>query len=136
MRIRVNRAIAVATIAVVALAACGDDGNDAAESSAAAAATTIAASTTAAATGTIVDVASAAGNFTTLVAAVQAAGLTETLSGPGPFTVFAPTDEAFTKALDAAGMTPDQLLSDPTTLKSILTYHVIAGSVPSSAVTR
>jgi transforming growth factor-beta-induced protein len=134
MRIGVNRAFAIATIAVVALAACGDDGNDAAENSAAAAATTTPAPTTAAASGTIVDVASAAGNFSTLVAAVQAAGLVETLSGPGPFTVFAPTDEAFTKALDAAGMTPDQLLADTATLKSILTYHVIAGAVPSSAV--
>jgi len=134
MRLRVNRAIAVATIAVIALAACGDDANDAAGSSPAAAATTTPSSATAAALGTIVDVASAAGNFTTLVAAVQAAGLTETLSGPGPFTVFAPTDEAFTKALAATGMTADQLLADTATLKSILAYHVIAGAVPSSAV--
>jgi uncharacterized surface protein with fasciclin (FAS1) repeats len=81
-----------------------------------------------------VDVAAAAGEFNTLVAAIQAAGLTETLSGPGPFTVFAPTDEAFAAALDSLGMTADELLADTATLTSILTYHVIAGEVPSSEV--
>ena len=84
--------------------------------------------------GTIVDVAVAAGSFTTLVAAVQAAGLVETLSGPGPFTVFAPTDEAFAAALESLGMTAEELLADTETLTSILTYHVIAGEVPSSQV--
>jgi uncharacterized surface protein with fasciclin (FAS1) repeats len=84
--------------------------------------------------GTIVDVAAAAGDFNTLVAAVQAAGLAETLSGPGPFTVFAPTDEAFATALESLGMTADELLADTDTLTSILTYHVIAGEVPSSDV--
>ncbi len=62
--------------------------------------------------GTIVDVAVANGSFTTLVAAVQAAGLVETLSGEGPFTVFAPTDDAFAAALEALGMTADELLAD------------------------
>jgi uncharacterized surface protein with fasciclin (FAS1) repeats len=65
---------------------------------------------------------------------VQAAGLVETLSGPGPFTVFAPTDEAFAAALDSLGITADELLGDTETLTNILTYHVIAGEVPSSAV--
>ena len=80
-------------------------------------------------TGTIVDVAVANGSFTTLVAAVQAAGLVETLSGEGPFTVFAPTDDAFAAALDALGLTADELLADTDTLTSILTYHVVAGEV-------
>jgi uncharacterized surface protein with fasciclin (FAS1) repeats len=84
--------------------------------------------------GTIVEVATEAGDFTTLVAAVQAAGLEETLSGPGPFTVFAPTDEAFAAALGSLGLTAEQLLADKATLSSILTYHVIPGEVPSSAV--
>ena len=66
--------------------------------------------------GTIVDVAVADGSFTTLVAAVQAAGLVETLSGDGPFTVFAPTDEAFAAALDALGLTADELLADTETV--------------------
>lgn len=75
----------------------------------------------------IVDTAVSAGQFTTLVAAVQAAGLEETLRGDGPFTVFAPTDDAFA-ALPAG--TIDTLLADPTgDLASILTYHVIAGNV-------
>ena len=84
--------------------------------------------------GTIVDVAVADGNFTTLVAAVQAAGLDTTLSGEGPFTVFAPTDDAFAAALDSLGLTADELLADTATLESILTYHVVAGEVPSSEV--
>jgi uncharacterized surface protein with fasciclin (FAS1) repeats len=75
---------------------------------------------------TIVQVASEAGSFTTLVAAVKAAGLVETLSGPGPFTVFAPTDAAFAKL--PAG-TVEALLADKEKLTSILTYHVVSGKV-------
>jgi uncharacterized surface protein with fasciclin (FAS1) repeats len=74
----------------------------------------------------IVDVASKAGNFKTLVAAVQAAGLVDTLKGPGPFTVFAPTDEAFAKIPKA---TLDGLLKDKAALSKILTYHVVSGKV-------
>ncbi len=75
---------------------------------------------------TIVDVAVKSGNFTTLVAAVKAAGLVETLSGEGPYTVFAPTDEAFAKL--PAG-TVEALLQDKEKLAKILTYHVVAGKV-------
>ena len=75
----------------------------------------------------IVDTAVAAGDFTTLVAAVQAAGLEETLRGEGPFTVFAPTDAAFDALPDG---TVDTLLADPEgDLTSILTYHVVEGAV-------
>ena len=74
----------------------------------------------------IVDTAVEAGQFKTLVAAVKAAGLVDTLKGPGPFTVFAPTDAAFAKL--PAG-TVDALLKDPKKLASILTYHVVAGKV-------
>ena len=55
-------------------------------------------------------------------------------SGEGPFTVFAPTDEAFAAALESLGLTADELLADTETLTSILTYHVVAGVVPSSQV--
>lgn len=79
-----------------------------------------------------VDTAVAAGNFTTLAAAQTAAGLVETLKGPGPFTVFAPTDEAFA-ALPAG--TVEALLADPEALAKILTYHVIAGKVMSIDLT-
>jgi uncharacterized surface protein with fasciclin (FAS1) repeats len=83
--------------------------------------------------GTIVEVASSAGTFKTLVAAVQAAGLADTLSGPGPFTVFAPTDAAFAKLPPG---TVDSLLKPENLpkLKAILLYHVVAGSVKSSAL--
>lgn len=78
----------------------------------------------------IVDTAIAAGDFTTLVAAVQAAGLVDALKGEGPFTVFAPTDAAFAKL--PAG-TVDSLLADPEgALKQILLYHVVPGKVMSS----
>ncbi len=80
---------------------------------------------------TIVDIAVADGRFTTLVAAVQAAGLAETLSGPGPFTVFAPTDDAFAKL--PAG-TVESLLADPEALSNILLYHVVAGKVMAADV--
>jgi len=81
--------------------------------------------------GTIVDVAVSAGSFNTLVAAVKAAGLADTLSGKGPFTVFAPTDAAFAKL--PAG-TVDTLLKpeNKEKLKAILLYHVVAGDVKST----
>lgn len=74
----------------------------------------------------IVDTAKAAGTFNTLVTAVQAAGLVETLKGPGPFTVFAPTDEAFAKIPKAQ---LDALLKDKEKLAAVLKYHVVAGKV-------
>jgi uncharacterized surface protein with fasciclin (FAS1) repeats len=77
----------------------------------------------------IVETAVAAGNFNTLVEAVKAAGLVDTLSSPGPFTVFAPTDEAFAKVPKAV---MDALLANKTLLTSVLTYHVVPGEVMSS----
>lgn len=74
----------------------------------------------------IVDTAIAAGSFQTLVTAVQAAGLVETLKGDGPFTVFAPTDEAFAKLPEG---TVEALLADKEKLAAILTYHVVSGQV-------
>jgi uncharacterized surface protein with fasciclin (FAS1) repeats len=74
----------------------------------------------------IVDTAVKAGSFNTLVAAVKAAGLVDTLKGAGPFTVFAPTDEAFAKLPEG---TVDALLKDIPKLKKILTYHVVSGKV-------
>ena len=79
----------------------------------------------------IIDTAVAAGEFNTLAAAVTAAGLIDTLKGPGPFTVFAPTDEAFANL--PAG-TVEALLADIPKLTAILTYHVIAGKVMSEDV--
>ena len=78
--------------------------------------------------GTIVDVAVAAGDFTTLVAAVEAAGLVETLSGEGPFTVFAPTDAAFA-ALPEGVLEKLLLPENKELLVKILTYHVVSGQV-------
>lgn len=81
----------------------------------------------------IVEIAAGAGQFNTLVAAVKAAGLVDTLAGKGPFTVFAPTDEAFAKLPEgtvASLLKPE----NKEKLVSVLTYHVVPGEVPSTAV--
>ncbi|HEY9604936.1 MAG TPA: fasciclin domain-containing protein, partial [Allocoleopsis sp.] len=74
-----------------------------------------------------------AGSFSTLVAAIKAAKLVDTLKGAGPFTVFAPTDEAFAKLPDG---TVDALLKDIPKLKKILTYHVVSGKVMAADVVK
>jgi len=84
-------------------------------------------------TKNIVETAVAAGSFKTLTAALEAAGLVATLEGPGPFTVFAPTDEAFAKL--PAG-TVEALLKDKTKLAAILTYHVVSGDVMAKDVVK
>jgi uncharacterized surface protein with fasciclin (FAS1) repeats len=81
----------------------------------------------------IVETAIWAGSFKTLVAAVNAADLAEVLSGEGPFTVFAPTDEAFAKLPDG---TIEALLADKEKLTAILTYHVVPGKVMAKDVTK
>ncbi len=135
-----KRSRAVLIVGVVSLgsllgAACSSDS----ETSASETTTTTTAesrtATTAGATAdqTIVEVAASNPDFSTLVSAVQAAGLADTLSGPGPYTVFAPTNEAFAE-LPAATL---QSLLEPAnqeTLKKILTYHVVAGEVMAADV--
>jgi uncharacterized surface protein with fasciclin (FAS1) repeats len=79
----------------------------------------------------IVETAVSAGQFNTLVTAVKAADLVEVLSGPGPFTVFAPTDDAFAKLPEG---TVEALLQNKEQLKAVLTYHVVAGKVMASDV--
>ncbi|HEU5205262.1 MAG TPA: fasciclin domain-containing protein [Candidatus Limnocylindrales bacterium] len=81
--------------------------------------------------GDIVATADGAGTFTTLLAAAQAAGLVETLQGDGPFTVFAPTDDAFAALPEG---TLDSLLADPEALKQVLLYHVVPGAVKADDV--
>jgi len=81
----------------------------------------------------IVETAVAAGSFKTLATALQAAGLVEILKGAGPFTVFAPTDEAFAKLPKG---TVEALLKDKAMLTKVLTYHVVAGEVPASEVVK
>ncbi len=126
MYMKVLRPGAFAAIAValaLTLSACGSDSEETMETT-----------TEATTPGTIVDVAVAAGNFTTLVAAVTAADLVETLSGEGPFTVFAPTDEAFA-ALPAGVLDALLLPENKALLAQILTYHVVSGKVMAADVT-
>lgn len=121
--------ITAAAVALsVVLAGCGGATEPAAEN-----AEPAATEQAAAPSGTIVDAAVANPDFSTLVAAVQAAGLVETLSGPGPFTVFAPTNAAFGKL--PAGTVEN--LTQPAqreTLTGILTYHVVSGRVAAADV--
>jgi len=118
---------AIAVVMALTLSACGSDKEESMEA--------VAEETTEATTvGTIVDVASGAGNFGTLVAAVTAAELVETLSGEGPFTVFAPTDEAFA-ALPAGVVDALLLPENKAVLAQILTYHVVSGKVMAADVT-
>lgn len=82
---------------------------------------------------TIVDVAMSDPQFSTLVTAIKAAGLVETLSGEGPFTVFVPTNDAFAKLPEG---TLDSLLNNPEELKKVLTYHVVSGDVKAADVVK
>ena len=91
----------------------------------------VAAASMAAQAKDIVDTAVAAGQFNTLATALKAAGLVDTLKGPGPFTVFAPTDEAFAKVPKAQ---LDALLADKAKLTAVLTYHVVPGKVMAADV--
>ncbi len=109
MSFLISRSLAVAVVAALSLTAFASPGAPAPKAGA-----------------DIVDTAVAAGSFTTLVKAVQAAGLVETLKGPGPFTVFAPSDAAFAK-LPAETLTA--LLADRAALTKVLTYHVVPGRV-------
>jgi uncharacterized surface protein with fasciclin (FAS1) repeats len=141
-RLRTLGLVALAAAASLLVVACGDD-TDA--ESGGGTATTTATTTTPDATGTtgtdasttpgtIVDVAVSNPDFSILVAAVKKAGLVETLSGPGPFTVFAPTNAAFAKALTDLNLTEEQLLASPD-LGKILTYHVLPGKTLAADIT-
>ena len=122
------RALATTSLLLtLALGGCGSSS----QSSARPAETTPSSSGSEAASVDIVDTAVGAGSFTTLVAAVQAAGLEETLRGAGPFTVFAPTDAAFA-ALPAGTLDSLLLPENREQLRSILTYHVVSGRVMAS----
>jgi uncharacterized surface protein with fasciclin (FAS1) repeats len=134
-----TRLIAFGAIAgLITLSACGSDSNDSSSDATDAPASTEAMAETTDAMaeepGNIVEVAVGAGSFNTLVAAVQAAGLDGTLADGGPFTVFAPTDDAF--AALPAGLVDCLLLPESSdALTAILTYHVVDGMVMSTDLT-
>jgi uncharacterized surface protein with fasciclin (FAS1) repeats len=126
-----RKVLGLAVVACLSLVACGSDDSNVAD-------TTVAVETTEAADmsmgNDIVAVASATDGFSTLVAALTAAGLVETLQGEGPFTVFAPNDDAFA-ALPAGLLDKLLLPENKDVLVAILTYHVVAGKVMSTDVT-
>jgi len=134
-RMLAARLCAVFLALALVAAACGDDSSSTGETTT----TTTAAPTTTVPSetesmGTVVDVAVASGSFPTLVAAVQAAGLVETLSGDGPFTVLAPTEDAFADLLAMLGMPAEAVLGNVELLTSVLTYHVLPVEAPAEVV--
>lgn len=136
MNVKIAAAGGVAALLLLSGCSSDSDGATSAETTTSAAATPseTAASPTAESAGTIVDVAAGNPDFSTLVAAVKAAGLAETLSGDGPFTVFAPTNEAFDALPDGV---VDALLmpENRDALVAVLTYHVLSGEVMAADVT-
>jgi transforming growth factor-beta-induced protein len=128
----------VASLSIVATA-CGDDGDDSSDTTTAPTADqsepepteTEATDAEPAEPATVVDIATSNEDFSILVEAVTAAGLGEALTGDGPFTVFAPTNEAFAGALEALGVTKEELLANEN-LAAILQYHVVSGKVLST----
>ena len=127
MNVRTLTAFALSA-SLLTLAACGDDDDDATATTTAATMATTPVTDEPAAEGDIVAVASANPSFSTLVAAVQAAGLVETLQGAGPFTVFAPTNDAFA-ALPAGLLDALLLPENVEVLTQILTFHVVPSQV-------
>jgi uncharacterized surface protein with fasciclin (FAS1) repeats len=143
----------LAGIAVVAAlaAGCGDDDSDATTADAPATTETMddGAATTVEpapdemtesdemadeAMGDVLEVAAAEPDLGTFLAALEAAGTMDSLHGAGPFTVFAPTDEAFAAYLDESGMTQDQVFADPEALRSVLDFHVVESDESSEMV--
>ena len=149
-----HRTLALVAVMALALVACGDGSGDETTTTEDAAATSTTedmttttedmTTTTEAMTSTteemmdentILDLALSSPDFATLVAAVQAAGLEDALADPeAALTVFAPTNDAFAAALDALGLTADELLADTETLTTILTYHVLGDVVTSADI--
>ncbi|HEV2082424.1 MAG TPA: fasciclin domain-containing protein [Brevundimonas sp.] len=127
--------LAAVSAAALLAAACSPSTEETAPAEPAAPMETPAATEAPAATGNVVQVAQGNGDFSTLVSAVTAAGLGETLSGPGPYTVFAPTNAAFEKVPAA---TRDALMAPAgkADLTKILTYHVVPGRVDAAALTQ
>lgn len=132
----VRRSLAgVALVAVVA-AGCGDDDDDAtAEDTEETTDTTADSDTTEGSeSGDVLEVAAAEGDLDTFLAALEAAGSMDSLHGEGPFTVFAPTEAAFTAYLDESGMTQAEVFGDATALQGLLDYHIVEMKEPSDMV--
>lgn len=142
-----NKTLALVAVLALALAACGGSSGDetaTTEDAGATSTTEDMTTTTEAMTSTteemmdentVLDLALSSPDFETLVAAVQAAGLQDALADPdATLTVFAPTNDAFAAALDALGLTAEELLADTETLTTILTYHVLGDVVTSADI--
>jgi uncharacterized surface protein with fasciclin (FAS1) repeats len=114
-----RRTITAVMLTAIVAAGCGGDGDSSATSSA----PTTAAVTTP--TGDVLEVAAVEGDLATFLSATEAAEIMDGLHGTGPFTVFAPTDEAFTAYLEEAGMTQTEVFSDPAMLRRLVEHHIV-----------
>lgn len=134
------RSLSLIAVLALVVAACGDDAAEDTTTTAAEETTTTTEVDMTSTTGammddTVLDVAAGNEDFSTLAAAVEAAGLQDALADPdATLTVFAPTNQAFEAALDALGLTAEELLADTETLTSILTYHVLGDTVTSGDI--
>jgi uncharacterized surface protein with fasciclin (FAS1) repeats len=111
-----RRALPAITLVVLVAAGCGSDGDSTA---------TTAASSTTAAAGDVLEVAATEGRLSTFLAATEAAEIMDGLHGTGPFTVFAPTDEAFAAYLEGVGMTQTEVFADPAALRRLVQHHIV-----------
>src|SRR5262245_4790808 len=127
-----RRSLAGVALAAVVAAGCGSGGDD----SGSATATTEAPDRAGAdqASGDVLEVAAAEGDLGTFLDALEASGMMDNLHGDGPFTVFAPTDEAFAAYLQQAGMTQDQAFADPHALQELVEFHIVDMNEPSEMV--
>lgn len=132
------RLLSLVAVLALIVAACGGDSAEDTTTTAGETTTTeadMASTTEATMDDTVLDVATGNEDFSTLAAAVEAAGLQDALADPdATLTVFAPTNQAFEDALDALGLTAEELLADTETLTSILTYHVLGETVTSGDI--
>lgn len=134
------RSLSLIAVLALVVAACGDDAAEDTTTTAAEETTTttevdMTSTTEAMMDDTVLDVAAGNEDFSTLATAVEAAGLQDALADPdATLTVFAPTNQAFEAALDALGLTAEELFADTETLTSILTYHVLGDTVTSGDI--
>jgi uncharacterized surface protein with fasciclin (FAS1) repeats len=125
--VHIRKTITIGIVAALSLAACGDDDATTADTAPAATEDTMSADTMSEETD-VVSVIAGRDDLTTLVAAIETAGLGDALGGAGPFTIFAPTDAAFEAYFGEMGMTADDVLADAAGLTALLQGHVVAGN--------
>jgi len=126
VRLLIRRSLAGVMLVVIVAAGCGDDSDTTAPTDTTSAPVTDSTNSTGSeAAGDVLEVAAAEGDLNTFLEATDAAGIMDGLHGAGPFTVFIPTDDAFSAYLDQAGMTQAELFADPAHLRTVVAQHIV-----------